>query len=354
MTEARTIEMGRYWDCILRRRGFILKLAGAATAIGVVGSLLLPAWYRATASLLPPSEAESGFGLSSLLKGFGVPGVKVPTEAQPADVFIAELDSRRINDEIVRRFDLQKLYRKRLREDALKELRRHVGFSVSDAGLISISVEDRDPRRAAEMANAYVDILDHFNREVRMTKGRRTREFVQHRLDSTRTDLRTAESRLQAYLTKHKTLALSAEISSAVEVAARLYAQRAAAQVQLGVAEGYSRGDNDETMRLRQQVAQMDQQLAALPATGVESARLLRDVRMLETLAALLTGQFEEARINEWRNVATVEVLDAAQVPEHRTRPNRALIVAVSLVMGLGAGVGVALLDARSDAVAAI
>jgi uncharacterized protein involved in exopolysaccharide biosynthesis len=335
MTEERIVELGAVWDRVRTRLRTIALVVGAATALTAGVAMLLPQWYRATASLLPPSEEESGFGIANLLKGIGVPGVKVPTQATPADVFVAVLSSRRVNEEVVRRFELQKRYRRKLMEDALRELRRHAGFSVNEAGVISIAVEDRDPKRAADMANAYVEILDRFNRDVRMTKGRRTRAFVEQRLAETRGELQTAEQRLAAYQARHKTLPLSPEMASSVESAARLYAERSALQVRLAVAESYSRGASAETAPLREQMAAIDRQLQAMPATGLDAARLLRDVKTLEALFVLLTGQREEARINEARNVATVEVLDPATPPERRARPKRGLMVAGAFAASL-------------------
>lgn len=340
MTEERTVELAAVWDRVRSHARTIALVVGAATVLTGAVAFVLPQWYRATASLLPPSEEESGFGIANLLKGIGVPGVKVPTQAAPADVFVAVLSSRRVNEEIVKRFDLQRRYKRRLMDDALRELRRHAGFSVSEAGVIFIAVEDRDPRRAAEMANAYVEILDRFNRDVRMTKGRRTRNFVEQRLAETRGELQKAEQALAAYQAKHKTLPLSPEMVSSVEAAARLYAERSALQVRLGVAESYSRGASAETAPLREQMTAIDRQLQAMPATGLDAARLLRDVKTLEALFVLLTGQREEARINEARNVATVEVLDAATPPERRARPKRGFMVAGAFAASLLLAVG--------------
>src|SRR4029077_19076429 len=124
----------------------------------------LPPWYRAQTSLLPPSEEESGFGIASLFRGIGVPGIKIPTQATPAEVFEAVLQSRRVNDEIVRQFDLRTLYHKKFQEDAIRELRRHMRIKLTQAGTLELSVEDRSAQRSADMANAYIAALDRFNR----------------------------------------------------------------------------------------------------------------------------------------------------------------------------------------------
>src|SRR5262249_2337710 len=224
--EERTFELAAIWERLQRRWPWIAGAAGAATALALLAALLLPPWYRASASLLPPNEEDSGVGISSLLKGIGVPGVKVPKQSEPADVFVAILKSSRVNEEIVRRFDLRARYHRKLTVDALRELAHHTRFNVDDAGIIEIQVEDHDPRRAADMANAYVAVLDRFNRDVRMTKGRRTREFVGQRLADTETQLHQAEEAYAAYQATHKTPPLSPRAAGALSSVARIYAQR--------------------------------------------------------------------------------------------------------------------------------
>jgi uncharacterized protein involved in exopolysaccharide biosynthesis len=337
------LELGRLWDRVWLRRGRILPLVVAATLITGVIAFLLPPWYRASATLLPPSEEESGINLASLLRGIGVAGVKVPTQATPADVFVAILESRRLNGEIVTRFDLRKRYHVKFMVDAIKKLREHAKFKATEAGTIEISVEDRDPARSAAMTNAYVELLDRFNRELRMTKGRRTREFVQTRLDDTKRELAVSEQRFADFQSKNKTAVMSREMTTAAEAAARLYAQRAALQVRLGVIQSYTRGQSDEAMQISQELAQLDRQLQALPETGLEITRLYRDVRTLEQVYVLLIAQFEQARIEEARDTPTLEVLDTAAVPEKKERPKRVLMMAAAFGLSLAAGTAWAL-----------
>ncbi len=133
-------------------------------------------------------------------------------------------------------------------------------------------------------------------------------------------------------------------MTSAMESAASLYAQRMALQVRLGVARGYTRQESDETTQISQQLAELDRQLRALPETGLELARLFRNVRTLEQVYVLLTGQFEEARIEEARDTPTVEVLDRAVPPEKKSRPRRGLMTIAAMFLSLGVGVSYALL----------
>jgi len=320
-----------------------LVLVAAATIVTGIIAFLLPPWYRADAELLPPSEEESGFGLGSLLRGIAVPGVRIPTQVTPADVFMVVLQSRRVNEQMVDRFNLKKLYNKKFMEDAIKELQEHARFKLTQAGTIQISVEDRVPQRAADMGNAYVEFLDRFNREVRTTKGRRTRLFIEGRLAEMKVELAAAEQRLAQYQVKNKAVALTPQMSSAVDQGAKLYGRRMALEVRLGVVRGYSQGSEEE-IQIRQELAQIDQQMRDLPTTGLELARLVRNVKALEQVFTLLNAQYEDARITEARDVVTVEVLDAAKPPERKARPKRGIMIGAAFLLSLALGAGLAIL----------
>lgn len=339
----RTIELSTLWNRLWSLRRPISLFVLAITLITTVVAYLLPSWYQATASLLPPSEEDSSFGIARLLKGVSVPGIKIPTQATPADVFLAVLESRRIREEIVNRFELKKVYKRKLMEDTIKDLKGHTKFKLTDAGTIDLSLEDTNPKRASDMLQAYVDLLDRFNREVRTTKGRRTRMFVEERLGDTNMQLAKAEQALADYQARHKAAIITPELSTAVENAARIYAQRTSLQVRLGVIRGYSREGSQEEQQIQDQMAQLDRQLASLPETGLELARLLREVKKYEQIYVLLTAQYEEARIDEARDVVTVDLLDPPQPPERKARPHRLLLVAIGFVLSLGLGVGYAM-----------
>jgi uncharacterized protein involved in exopolysaccharide biosynthesis len=135
-----------------------------------------------------------------------------------------------------------------------------------------------------------------------------------------------------------------------METAARLYAERMALQVRLGVAQSYTRGPSDETAQISGQLAALDRQLALLPAAGLGLARLYRDVKTSEQVFVVLTAQYEQARIDEVRDTPTVDVLDRASTPEKKSRPRRSIMVAVAFLLSLGLGVGYALLQPADPA----
>ena len=167
---------------------------------------------------------------------------------------------------------------------------------------------------------------------------------IEGRLTETKQELGAAEQRLARFQVQNKAVALSPQMSTAVDEAAKLYARRMALQVRLGVVRGYSQGSEEE-IQIQQELAQLDQQMRVLPETGLELARLVRDVKALEQVLAILTAQYEDARINEARDVVTVESLDVATPPERKARPKRATMIVAAFLLSLGLGAGWAVLQ---------
>jgi len=332
-----------HWRRLLAHKKPVTIFVLVATLVTGVAVFSMPPWFQATASLLPPSEEGTGFGLARFMRSASVPGVSLPTQSTPAEVMLAILQSRRLAEEIVNRFDLKKVYERHFMQDAVKDLGSHTKFKLTDAGTITLVLEDRDPKRAATMLQAYIDLLDRFNREVRSTKGRRTRQFVEERLNECKTDMAKAEQTLADYQASHKTAVISPAQSTATEAAARIYAQRTALQVRLGVVRGYARERSAEVQQIEDQLNQLDIQLRSLPETGLEMARLLREVQKFEQLYVLLTSQYEEARIDEARDVVTVDVLDPPVPPERKAHPHRGIMILTGFLLSSGLGVAYAL-----------
>ena len=332
---------------VARARGRFLILNVAITTLVALGvSLVLPKWYTARAVLLPPTEDDVGSALSQLMpRGFA--GIRIPGAPTLADVSVAVLKSRSVADRIVERFDLVKRYGARDGEKAAKDLEGHVKFKVGDEGTIAILAEDREPQTAAAMANAYVEELDSFNLKTRTTSAKRTRAFIEERLDLAKRDLATAEDRMRDYQQARNLPAMAPSDRGDSDVGARLMAQKIALEVKLQVLRQSLAEDSEDVRRVRQELAAIERQVGGLPRAGVEIMRLWRDVKVQEQVFELLTAQLEEARIRETRDTPTVQLLDAAKVPLHKSRPKRALIVIAGFLVGLAGSLSAALLMER-------
>ena len=328
-----------------RARFLILNVA-ITTVVALAISLTLPKWYSARAVLLPPTEDDSGSMLSQVMpRGLGA--IRMPGAPTMADVMVAVLKSRSVADRIVERFDLVNRYKVRDAEKAVLELEGHVKFRVGDEGTIAIVAEDLDPKTAAAIANAYVEELDRFNRQTRTTSAKRTRAFIEARLDSAKKDLAAAEDRLRDYQLRRNLPAMSPSDRGDADVGARLMAQKIALEVKLQVLRQSLAEDSEEVRRVRQELVAIERQVGGLPRAGVEIMRLWRDVKVQEQVFELLTAQLEEARIRETRDAPTVQVLDPAKVPLHKSRPKRAHVVIAGFLLGVLGGFALLLFQRR-------
>jgi len=335
-----------FWDLrataqlLWKWRRFLAISIASVTLLSLVVALFLPNWYRSTTTLLPPREEDMGFNVSTMLRGLAIPGVRIPTQASPGEIFVAVLKSQTVATQMVNEFGLEKIYHVKKVQDAIKELNHHFTADIGDDGLITLKVEDKDKDRAAGMANRMVALLDDFNRKTRSSRGKRARIFIENRLHETQEELASAEDSLRSFQQHKKSLLLPTEQSGASDLAARLLAERIDLQMRLGEANAYAAPSSPEVQRLRLRLNQLDQQISSLPSLGLGAARLYRDVKVQEQVFSLLMAQLEEAKIEEAKDVATVEVLDVATPAERKARPKRLIIVLLSGVASVVLSVG--------------
>ncbi len=350
----------RYLQVLLKWRYFIIKLVLITTIASVVISLIITPKFTATATILPPSSEQLTMmgmlagnitgNIAGLAKMGGLTGM-----VTPSDLFAAIMHSGRIKGKIIKRFDLMKEFAVKTFSDASKQLDAITDINVSPEGLISVAVTYKNKYLAADIANAYIEELDKFNRETAMTTGKKYRIFIEKRLKETEDSLTRAEESLRNFQEKHRTIALDTEIEKAIETIATLKSQIILKEVQKGAAGGisnpYTRSIDQELRALRKQLAKIEfggktkrknefgagfsVPLSRLPEVSLEYARLLRNVKVQEAVYELLTQQYEQAKIMEVKDTPTVEILDKASPPEKKSYPKRSGIVLFCAVMSL-------------------
>ncbi len=303
--------------------GVVAVAAGLAAGI----SLLLPNWYRAESTLLPPTDAgNSGFGLlAGMIQTSALSQLGLATTSTPSDVFGEILKSRRLSEAALRRFGLENVYRRKGTDRNLTEFRRHLAVSVNAAGLLTVSFEDLDARRAADVTNFLVSELDRFNVDTYNTRGKRLRQFLEVRLGDVQKQLAASEGRQQSYESRHRVL--SASESDAVRGVSEILAQKFNLETQRAYISSYSSPGSAERAAIEQQLAAINSEIGKLPEIKMEGARLALEVEVNRKLLSLLTAHFEDARMQETRDTPTVTVLDVAPVPQIKARPTRSLIV---------------------------
>lgn len=343
-----------YWRVIYKRRKMIGIIVGVAFVSSIIVSLLLPKKYTSTASILPPVQESSMASsiINQLPGGLGGLAGSFLGASTPADVWMAILKSQTIKDAIIDRFNLLKVFEVDILDDARNKLDSMVSINKSKEGVISISVEDTDPKRAAAIADAYVEELDRINKGMAMTAGRRMRMFVEKRLKEAKDELARVEEKLKTFQVQNRAFQLDAQSKAIIETIGTVKGELMAKEIELQTLLSYATPNNPQAELLKTQIDELKKKLKELeegkkisnnpshsdifiptskiPDLALQYARLLRDAKIQQTLYELLTQQYEMARIQEAKDTPTVQVLDEAKVPEKRSKPQRKLIVILS------------------------
>lgn len=344
---------------LAKHKSLILFMVGGAALLTAVISLLLPKDYTAQARILPPKENTSiasavlgQFGplLGSAGKDLGI--------HNPNDMYVAMLRSRTVADALIDQFSLMSVYHKKLRVDARKQLDTLTDISAGRDDVISISVEDRDPRRAANIANAYVVELGELTKTLAVTDAAKRRLFFQGEVKTANDELAAAEDALKQTEEKTGIIQLDSQAKVLLEGYADLRAQVAAKEVQIQAMKSFATPENPDLLRAQQELAALRAQLARfesghggtgssialarVPEAGLEYVRKLREVKYRESMFELLLKQYEIARIDEAKDAALVQVLDRAVPPEKRSWPPRTALVVAGTLLGLVIAISIA------------
>lgn len=338
---------------LARRKKTILQITIAAALLALIISLLVPPMYTASTTILPPQQSQSA--LSSMLGQLGaIAGLNESDLGfkNPADLFIVMLRSRTIGDRLVDRFDLRQVYRVKRYQDARKQLDALSDIVAEQAGLISIKVTDRDPKRAADLANAYVEELHAMNSNLAFSEASQRRLFYQQKLDAERDGLAQAELALKQVQEKSGLFQPDAQGRAIIDAVEGTRAQVAIKEVQLQAMRTYATPNNPDLKRAEQELSGLRAELAKLernpeelgngnpeiPTRRLPEVQLLyvrraRDLKYHEALYEFLSKQLEAAQIDEAKEAIVMQVVDKAVVPDRKSSPRRTLIVLVTALV---------------------
>lgn len=358
-----------FWN----ERHFLQRVAGRTLLVATLVAFLIPPRYQSTTRLMPPDQ-DSGTGLAMLAAMSGksanlgtLAGDLLGTK-RSGDLFLDIMQSRTVEDRLVERFDLRKVYGTHYWEGARKELAANTSLSEDrKSGVITITVMDRNPQRAQQLAQAYVEELDHLLAQVSTSSARRERQFIEERLKTVKQDLEQASKQFSEYASQNTAIDITAQAKAMLEGAASVEGELIAAQSELEALEQIYTPNNVRVRSLRARVEELKRQLQKLggdsstpspqgnanstdlqaqqfppirqlPLLGVRWADLYRQTKIQETVYELLTQQYELAKIQEAKEVPVVKVLDAPVIPERKSSPRRLLIVVLGTFFGLAAG----------------
>ncbi|MGD0294057.1 MAG: Wzz/FepE/Etk N-terminal domain-containing protein [Terracidiphilus sp.] len=349
------------------KRGKLIGITTLAIVVlGLAVALLLPSRYTATTVILPPQQGGSAGAammaqLSSLSAMTGV-GASALGIKNPNDLQVSLLKSRTVEDAMVARFHLQSLYHVKRISSARKrwEKKTFIDSGLKD-GLLRLSVTDQDPQRAAEMANGWVEEYRRLSATLAVNEASGRRLFFERQVADARENLARAEEEMKQTEQRTGVIEMDGQTHAMIAAAAIIRAQVAAKQVEIQAMRQFAADENPDLERARQELSSLETQLAAMDVAhdrrngdlvapkgtvsqaGLEYERALREVKYSETVVSLLMRLQEVARVDEARQGAQAQVVDAAVIPDRPTLLFRIWIALGTLLVSLPMALALAL-----------
>jgi tyrosine-protein kinase Etk/Wzc len=331
---------------LAKHKKMIIGTTFGAAVLAAGVSLILPNVYQATTKLLPPQQNQSSaLAVLSQLGGMAGAAAGAAGLKNPNDLYIGMLKSRTVADRLVAQFDLKKNYDTDSQDLARQILEKNTTITSGKDNLITIEVEDKDQKRVAAIANAYVTELLRLTKVLAVTEASQRRMFYERQLEATKENLAKAEMLLKSRLDTNGVISVDAESRAILETVGRLRAQVSAKEIELSSLQAFVTPNNPDYRRTEEELNSLRTELSRLEngrggnsaeaekQGGLENVKVLRNVKYQQMLYELLAKQYEVARIDEAKDPSIIQVLDQAVQPEHRAKPKRTLIVLMTAMI---------------------
>lgn len=344
MVENRGLSFFDYLIIIIKWKKFLISLAVVVAVLSYLGIyFLIPPQYDATAVIVPSEQDQMG-GIGSLLKSFSnlpvsIPGLKKSTST---DIYKTIIYSRTSMEKLIEKFGLHQEYGNDLMEETIKEARSNVFADETKENAYEITVRASSPKKAAEMTNYLVDLLNKTIIEMDVRKSKENREFLANRYDEVKNALRMAEDSLTQFQNRTGILMAEDQTKASIEAYTKLEADLAAKQTELSIVQKLYGQDSPQAYSSKIAVTEYENKLNKikagtdgndlflalknLPAKGMNYLRKYRDVKINQAMLEFIIPLYEQARFEEQKNIPFLQIIDHAKAPEKKAYPKRGLI----------------------------
>ncbi len=332
---------------LLKKKWFIIINTGVFAILSIIISLMLPNWFSSRATIMSSGGGTSNF--LSMLSGIPMGDFGLSALNEDISNYIAILESRSVRENIVEEFDLVNRYNAKDIEFAMGTLENYVELRVSEEGNLLITFLDKDPVIARDITNMFIKELDRVNRSLSREKGHFNREFLEERLLQNKNDLKKAENNLNKFQNKNGIVDVSSQATISIEIYAQVYAKKIENEINLNVAEAMYSSNDPKVIQYKKIDHELDKLLTNLankgddkkiltafkdlPDLGLEYARLYREVQLQNKILEFILPQYEQARMEETKNIPSIQVVDEPKVALNKAKPKRSLIVIATTFM---------------------
>lgn len=350
---------------IIKYRWFLFWFVFTITAGATLYALLAPKWYKATASVFPAEKTDllsTLSGLSSLAKGFSASkGLAALTGANTeADRYIAILKSATITDDVIKKFDLRKEYDMEddYYEKVVKKWQSNLELEIQDEGNLTITVYDKNPQKAADIANYLVERLNEINTKLSVTNAKANREFVEKRYLQNIADINNLESAMKQFQEKYGVIAIPEQIEATVKSMSSIYLDLYKKEIEFNVMQQTYGKDHPlvantkiEMNELRKKINQLNAgtdisqkdvklliPFKEAPQLANEYLKIYRNLEIQYKILEFIQPLYEQAKVEEARNTPSVIVLDKAGPAERKAKPKISIYASIAFIISLFLG----------------
>ncbi len=340
---------------LLGHKRALLRNVLVAAAIATPVVFLLPVKYRAESIILTPQQPQSSLSAMAQLTGLGagLPPLSLLTGfglRNPADLYVGILKSRTIADTVIAKFNLEQVYGDKYLSIARKHLARNTTIEAGKDSLIHVRVDDASPKRAADIANAYVDELFKQNARLALTEASQRRAFFEHELLKEKDALADAEIALKNTEQATGLVVPTGQAEALIRSGAQLRGEILSREAQLEGMKAYAADTNPKLQIVKRELAALQSELSKveeggskrgvldlptgqLPEAGLKYLRKFRDLKYHETLFEIVSRQYEAARLDEAKSAPQLQIVDVAIVPDKRNWPPRTILILSAVIL---------------------
>jgi tyrosine-protein kinase Etk/Wzc len=306
---------------------------------------IYPITYSSVVKILPP-DANKNSVLGNLINNNDLTNLMNPGfPGSNSQLFAEILKSRTSAEYVIRNCRLMNYLSVKDTQLAAEKLMKSLDVEVSKEGIISLSVDVATPlfsrfssakdsirNLSSRISNAYVEALDKINQEKLNSHARHSKEFVEKQLLITKANLDAAEDSLRNFQETNKAISLSEQLTASIQTAAKIKSDIILTEIQIGTLSSNLMDNNNTLEGLTRKLEELKKQYAQIeageklgsdympsfsnvPRLSLELAKLYREVRIQNDVYSLLQKQFYSEKIQENKDIPTVEVLDKAMPP---------------------------------------
>lgn len=347
---------------LVKYKWFLILLISLSTIGATAYALLAPKWYKSTASVFPAEKNDPLSmltGLGGLAKGFNASkGLAALTGSNSeADRYVAILKSATVTSDIINRFELRKEYDREddYFEKVVKDWEDNLELEIQDEGNLTISVLDKDPQKAADIANYLVEKLNTINTQLSVTNAKANREFVEKRYFQNIDDINKLEDGMKEFQQKYGVIAVPEQLEATVKSMSTIYAELYKKEIEVNVLKQTYGNDHPLISTTQLELNEIQKKINQLnagtddsqkdvkllipfkqaPKLGNEYLKIYRNLEIQYKILEFVQPLFEQARVEEARNTPSVIVLDKAGPADRKFKPKGTIFASLGFVISV-------------------